>query len=105
MVIEGEIDISFNDEQLLNAESPISKTEEGSIISVNDEQLMNAWLSIFETEEGIVIFINELQPPKAEYPIYVTDGGRMISVNDTHELNVLSGIILMSPFICNVIQS
>lgn len=58
---DGGIIICLSDSQFSNALSSIEVIEERIDISDNDEHLLNEKLPISVTEEGIVICFNELQ--------------------------------------------
>lgn len=118
--------ISLNDVQPSNDESHICKTvcEIATLVSdlqslkasfgmsvnspdiVNVVQPSNALYPMVVTDAGIDISFNALQPSNDESPIFsIDDGEGIISfVNVVQSLNARSGIAVMLPVICNVVQ-
>lgn len=95
---ERGISICSNDEQLLNAKSPIVFKEEGSSneISFKAEQQAKAYWSIIFKEAGKDICANEEHPLKAEVLIVVREEGETnkILVNEEHSRKAYSSIIV-----------
>ena len=83
-VIEDGISTSNNDEQPLNADSPINVIDVGKFISTSDVQFRKALFSIIVTDDGIITCFNDEQSMNASVLIVVTVDGMFISTNFLH---------------------
>lgn len=109
VVTESGISMSINDEQPVNACSPILITEFGIITFVNDVQSPNALLSILVTESLIMTFVVFGKLPiilaALEQVLFIPESSQLTSIVPSASYNPATNCSFSLLEVCNLIST